>query len=137
MNLTHYFEATTASSRAGRPDLSGQNSVVGARGPGNDQMTIPYAAGKRRSDDSVSILLDTDDDYPFKSPAIKKKHSDADALIERGLNGSNNRDDEEEEEVGRREYDDEYYQDSDGHLRRHSDRSDGSYGMDGEEEERS
>ena len=73
MNLTHYFEATTTSSRGGRPDLSGQNSVVSARGPGNGQMTIAYAAGKRRSDDSVSILLDTDDDCPFKSTAIKKK----------------------------------------------------------------
>ena len=136
MNLMHHFEAMAPSLRGGRPDLSGQNSVVSARGPGNDQMTIPYAAGKRRSDDSVSILLDTDDDCPFKSTAIKKKHSDADALIERGLNGSNNGDDEEEEEVGHREYDDEYYQDSDGHLRRHSNRSDGLYGCDSEEEER-
>ena len=136
MNLMHYFEATTTSSRAGRPDLSGQNSVVSARGPGNDQMTIPYAAGKRRLDDSVSNLLDTDDNCQFKSTAIKKKHSDVDALIERGLNERDDGDDEEEKEVGHREYDDEYYQDSDGHLRRHSDRSDGPYSMDSEEEER-
>ena len=135
MNLTHYFEATTTSSRGGRPDLSGQNSVVSPRGPGNGQMTIPCAAGKRRSDDSVSILLDTDDDCPFKSTAIKKKHSDADALIERGLNGSNNKDDKEEEEVDHREYNNEYYQDSDGHVQRYSDCSDGEYGMDSDEEE--
>ena len=44
-------------------------------------------------------------------------------------------DEEEEEEVGHGRYSDKYYQDSDGHLRRHSDRSDSEEEQEDEDDE--
>ena len=64
-----------------------------------------------------------------------KYDSEAEAWIEHGLNGSDKEEEDDKDDVGHKEHDNEYYQDSDGHLPRHSDFSDGPDGMDSEEEE--